>query len=84
MLHVCHYYAVLTVPSCLVVACGGKADLLALLGVVFSFVFCHFPICVLIRIKTGDEVGTGKYLKALQYFFTTYPRRCFFVDHFCD
>ena len=52
MLHVCHYYAALSVPSCLMVACCGKADLLALLCVVFSFVLCHFSMCVLTRIRT--------------------------------
>ena len=39
--HVCH--AVLSVPSGLVVTCWERADLLALLCVVFSCVFVTFP-----------------------------------------
>ena len=82
MLHVCHYYAVFSVSFRLVVACGGKDDLLALLCVVFSFVFCHFPICVLIRKKLGIRLVAKNLFKPSSIFLLTYPRRCFFVDHF--
>ena len=42
MLHVGACCAVMSVPCSLVVTCWNKADLLAVVYVVF-FVFCHFP-----------------------------------------
>ena len=58
--HACLCYAVLSVPCSLVVTCWKRADLLALLCVVFFFFFrvCLLPICVLIHIRTTVEVGT--------------------------
>ena len=44
MFHVCLSYAVLSVPCNLVITCRERADLLALLFVMFSSVFCHFHI----------------------------------------
>ena len=46
MFHICLYYAVLSVPSSLVVTCWERADLLALLCVIF-FVFVTFQYSVL-------------------------------------
>ena len=43
MIHVCLCYTVLSVPCSLVITCWEKADLLALLCVVFSYVFVSFP-----------------------------------------
>ena len=43
MFHVCHSCAVLSVPWKLVITCWEKADLLALLCVVFSDEFVTFP-----------------------------------------
>ena len=42
MLRVCH--AFLSVHCSLVVTCWERAGLLALLSVVFCFVFCRFPV----------------------------------------
>ena len=44
MFHVCLCYAVLSVPCSLVVACWGRAGLLAALFDVILSCFCHFPI----------------------------------------
>ena len=44
--------AVLSVPCSLVVTCWERADLLAVVLVVF----CHFPLCVLVHIKIKGEV----------------------------
>ena len=38
------YHTVMSVPCSLVVTCWERADLLALLYVTYSCVFCHFPI----------------------------------------
>ena len=43
MFHVCHFYANLSLPCIPVITCWEKADLLALLCVVFSCVFVTFP-----------------------------------------
>ena len=45
--------AVVSVPCSLVVTCWERADLLAVMFVVF----CHFPKCVLINIRIKGEVG---------------------------
>ena len=45
MIHVCLSYAVWSVPCSLVITCWKKADHLALLCVILSLVFFHFPIC---------------------------------------
>ena len=41
---VCRGHIVLYVSCSLMATCGERADLLALMYVMFSFVFCHFPI----------------------------------------
>ena len=56
MLHVGVCCAVVSVPCSLVVTCWGRADLLAVVFVVF----CHFPKCVLVHIRIKGEVGTLK------------------------
>ena len=43
MFHVCLCYAVLSIPCSLVITCRGRADLLALLCVMFSCAFVTFP-----------------------------------------
>ena len=45
--HVCLYYIVLSVPGSLVVTCLERADLLALLCVMFPCGFVTFPYGVL-------------------------------------
>ena len=47
MFHVCLCNAVLSVPCSLVITCWDRADLLALLCVMFSCVFVTFPYGVL-------------------------------------
>ena len=47
MFHVCLYYTVESVPCSLVIACWERADLLALLRVMFPCVFVTFPYGVL-------------------------------------
>ena len=42
--YVCLCYAFLSVPCNLVITCWERADLLALMCVMFSCVFFHFPI----------------------------------------
>ena len=54
MLHVGVCCAVVSVPCSLVVICWEKADLLAVLFVVF----CHFHKCVLVHFRIKGEVGT--------------------------
>ena len=53
MLHVGVSCAVAYVPCSLVVTCWKRADLLAVVCVVF----CHFPKCVLVHIRIKGEVG---------------------------
>ena len=55
MLHVDVCFAVVSVPCSLVVTCWERADLLAVVCVVF----CHFPksVLVYIRIKGGGGVA---------------------------
>ena len=61
MFHACLCCAVLPVSCSLVVTCWTRADdLLAIVCVVFFLCLCHFPICVLIHIRTKNEVGTVK------------------------
>ena len=43
MFHVCLYYTVLSVPCSIVITCWERADLLALVCVMFSCVFVTFP-----------------------------------------
>ena len=43
MFHVCLYYTVLSVPRSFVITSWERADLLALLCVMFSYVFVTFP-----------------------------------------
>ena len=50
------------VPCSLVINCWERADLLA----VVSVVFCHFPKCVLVHIRIKGEVGAVKLGYALQ------------------
>ena len=56
MLHVGVCCAVLPVPCSLVVTCWERADLLAVVFVVF----CHFPKCALVHIRIKDEVVAVK------------------------
>ena len=53
MLHVGVSCAEASVPCSLVITCWKRADLLA----VVSVVFCHFPKCVLVHIRIKGEVG---------------------------
>ena len=53
MLHVGVSCAVASVPCILVATCWKRADLLAVVCVVF----CHFPKCVLVHIRNKREVG---------------------------
>ena len=56
MLHVVVFCAVISVPCSLVVTCWERADLLAVVFVVF----CHFTKCVLVHIRIKGEVGAVK------------------------
>ena len=56
MLHVCVFYAVLSVPYSLVVTCWERADLLAVVFVEF----CHFSKGVLVHIRIKGDVGAVK------------------------
>ena len=56
MFHVDVYCTVVSIPCIIVVTCWGRADLLAVMFVVF----CHFPKCVLVHIRIKGEVGTVK------------------------
>ena len=53
MLHVDKCFAVMFVPCSLVDSCLKRADLLAVVCVVF----CHFPKCVLVHIRIKGEVA---------------------------
>ena len=48
--------AAVSFPCSLVVTCWERADLLAVVFVVF----CHFPKCVLVHIRIKGEVGAVK------------------------
>ena len=56
MLHVGVYCSVVSVPRSLWVICWDRADLLAVMFVVF----CHFPNCVLVHIRIKGKVGAVK------------------------
>ena len=56
ILHVDLCSAVAFVPCSHVVTCWERADLLAVVFVVF----CHFPKCVLVHIRIKGEVGAVK------------------------
>ena len=56
MLHVGVCFAVMSVPCSLVVTCWERADLFAVVIVVF----CHFPKCVRVHIRIKGEVGAVK------------------------
>ena len=56
ILHIGVCFAVLSVPCSLVVTCWERAELLAVVFVVF----CHFPQCVLVQIRIKGEVGAVK------------------------
>ena len=62
MLHVGVYWAVVSAPCSLVFTCWERAELLAVVFVVF----CHFPKYVLVHIRTKGEVGAVKLVLALQ------------------
>ena len=62
MLHVGVCCAVVSVPCSPVVNCWERADLLAVVFVVFF----HFPKCVLVHIRIEGEFGAVKLVKALQ------------------
>ena len=55
-LHVGMCFAVVSVPCSLVVTCLERADLLAVVIVVF----CHLSKCVLVHIRIKGEVGAVK------------------------
>ena len=50
------FMLVCVVLCSLVVTCWERADLLAVVCVLF----CHFPICVLVHIRIKGEVGAVK------------------------
>ena len=76
MLHVGVCCAVVFVPCSLVVTCLKRADLLAVMFVVF----CHFLKYVLVHIIIKDAV---KLVRALQCnILLTVPRRSFFFGSF--
>ena len=52
----------MSVLCSLVVTCWERADLLAVVFVVF----CHFPKCVLVHIRIKGEFGAVKLVEALQ------------------
>ena len=54
--------AVVCVPCSLAVTCWERADLLAVMFVMF----CHFPKCVLVHVNIKGEVGAVKLVSALQ------------------
>ena len=56
MLHVDVCCAVVFVPCSDAVSCWERADLLAVVFVLF----CHFPKCVLFHIRIKGEVGAVK------------------------
>ena len=56
MLHIGVCCAVVSDPCSLEVTCWERADLLAVVFVVF----CRFPKCVLVHIRIKGEVGTLK------------------------
>ena len=56
MLYVGACCAVVYVPCSLVITCCERADILA----VMSVVFCHIPKCVLVHIRIKGEVGAVK------------------------
>ena len=56
MLHVGVCCAVVSLTCSLVVTCLERADLLAVVFVVF----CHFPKCVLVHFRIEGEVGAVK------------------------
>ena len=56
MLHVGLCCAVVSVPCSLVVTCWERADLLAVVFVVF----CHFPKYVMVHTRIKGEVGAVK------------------------
>ena len=62
MLHVGVCFAVVSVSCSIAVTWWERADLLAVVFVVF----CHFPKCVLVHIRIKGEVGNVKLVKALQ------------------
>ena len=71
MFHICLCYNILTVLCSLVVTCWERADLLALLCIVF----CHYPICGLVRLVPLDTFKPSSIL-------LTVLRRCIFCGSF--
>ena len=59
MLHVSVYCDAIAVPCSIVVTCWERADLSAVLCVVF-FLLCHYPKCVQVHIRIEGEVGVVK------------------------
>ena len=59
MLHVDVCCAVASVPCSLVVTCWERADLLAVVCVMF----CHFPKCLLVYTSIKGDVGAVKLFK---------------------
>ena len=79
MLHVGVCCTVVSVPCSLEVTCWERADLLAVVLVMFY----HFPKYILVRIRIKGEAGAVKLVKALlTNILLTVPRRFFFCGSF--
>ena len=79
MLHVCVCCAVMSVSCSLGATCWERADLLAIVFVVF----CHFPKSVLVHIRIKGEVCAVKLVQALhKLFLLTVTRRYFFCGSY--
>ena len=81
MLHIGVCCAVMSVPCRLVVTCWERADLLA----VVCIVFCHFPKCVLVQIGIkgrGWRRKTGLSYSVI-YFDCPFQGGTPFLDHVC-
>ena len=79
MLHVRVCLAVVSAPCSLVFICLERAELFAVVIVVF----CHFPKYVLVHIYIKGEVGAVKLvISTIKMVLLTVPRRCFFCGSF--
>ena len=83
MLHVSVCCDALSVPCSPVVTCWKRADLSAVICVVF-FVLCHFPKCVLVHVRFKGEVGAAKLVKSSsKIFYRPFQGGTSFVDLLC-
>ena len=77
MLHVGVCCAVVSVPCSLVVTCWERADLLAVVYVVF----CHFPKCVLVQIRIKARLALWNWFKpSSKIFYWPFQGGTSFVD----